>query len=142
MSRVEVQFLDQGLHRALFDAMPMPVFLVDQDVSILEYNSAAAKYLGQEKPAVLERRCGEVLHCIRAGETPGGCGRAPMCANCVVRQSVQSAFKGEHVNRRRANMEVLAGGKQTKLKVQVSCRPVNYEQHSFALLILEGLNES
>ena len=53
MSRVPVQFLDQGFHRVLFDAMPMPVFVVDEDVCILEYNAAAARLLGKDKKLVL-----------------------------------------------------------------------------------------
>ena len=40
MSRLAVQFLDQGLHRVLFDAMPLPVFVVDHDVNVLECNAA------------------------------------------------------------------------------------------------------
>ena len=31
----------------LFDAMPMPVFVVDEDVCILECNAAAARLLGR-----------------------------------------------------------------------------------------------
>ena len=43
MNRLAVQFLDQGLHRVLFDAMPLPVFVVDKDVNVLECNAAAAR---------------------------------------------------------------------------------------------------
>jgi len=32
MRQLAIQFLDQGFHRVLFDAMPMPVFVVDKDV--------------------------------------------------------------------------------------------------------------
>ena len=45
MGRLDVQFLDEGLHRVLFDAMPLPVFVVDNDINILEYNAAGARLL-------------------------------------------------------------------------------------------------
>ena len=39
MDRIAVQFLDQGFHRMLFDAMPMPVFVVDEDVHVSDRTS-------------------------------------------------------------------------------------------------------
>src|SRR5512144_1585629 len=101
-----VQFLDQGLHRVLFDAMPMPVFVVDRDVSILEYNAAAAELLGWDKQTILGRRDGDVLHCVHASEAPGGCGQAPACADCVIRTSVRAASKGQTVTRRPVRLEL------------------------------------
>ena len=141
MQRLAVQFLDQGFHRALFEAMPMPVFVVDSDVSILEYNSAAAELLGEEKRLVLKRRGGEVLHCVHASEVPEGCGRAAACVDCVVRHSVQAAARGQVVKREWAQMELTREGKPTRVDLRVSCQPFNYEKHCFVLLILEGLND-
>lgn len=141
MSRVAIDFLDQGLHRVLFDAMPMPVFLVDHDVSILEYNSAAAHLLRENKTAVLQRRGGDVLRCVHSRETPHGCGHSPACIDCVVRNSVLDAARKHRVTRRATDLELLTDGKTTKIKVRVSCQPVNYGSHSFFLLVLEGLND-
>jgi PAS domain-containing protein len=141
MSRVDVQFLDRGFHRVLFDAMPMPVFVVDEDVSILDYNSAAAALLGLDKRTVLPRRSGEMLRCLHATETPEGCGHSSVCGNCVVRKSVRAAFKGDHVTREWARMELRTNGKRGKVDLRVSCQPFKYERHAYALLILEGLND-
>src|ERR1017187_6006275 len=87
MNRVAVQFLDQGFHRMLFDAMPMPVFVMDEDVRILECNAAAARLFGPDKQTVVKRRGGEVLHCVHAVKVPEGCGRAPACPDCPVRKA-------------------------------------------------------
>lgn len=125
----------------MLDAMPMPVFLVDQDVGILEYNSAAAQLLQRDKGLVLRRRGGEVLHCVHSTDVTEGCGRGPACCDCVVRQSVQAAAKGRRVTRQAASMELLKKGKQTKVNLRVTSQPFTYEQHSFVLLILEGLND-
>lgn len=121
--------------------MPMPVFLVDQDVSILEYNSAAARLLGNDKGKVINRRGGDVLNCLHAHETPKGCGHAAACAECVVRNSVRDAAHNRHVTRRAADMELLSDGKSIHVKIQVSCQPVKVGQQSLFLLILEGLGD-
>jgi len=141
MSRIAVQFLDQGLHRVLFDAMPMPVFVVDKDVSILEYNAAAARLFGTNKATVLNRRGGNVWRCLHSREGSEGCGHAPACKDCVVRESVRAAAEGRRVTRRWAEMELMVKGAPAKVSVRVSCQPVTYEKSSLVLLVLEGLND-
>lgn len=141
MSGLAIKFLDQDLHRVIFDAMPMPVFVVDEDVSILEYNSAAARLLGNNKEAILRRRGGDVLHCVNSLLSPLGCGHASDCKKCVVRKAVRCASEGGDVTREWARLELLAEGKSQSFDVRVSTKPFKYDQHSFVLLILEGLNE-
>ncbi len=141
MSRLAVEFLEQGFHRVLFDAMPMPVFVVDDDVSILEYNAAAAQLLGGQKQYHLNRRGGDVLGCIHATDSPDGCGRGETCVDCIVRNAVKAASSGKRVTRQTTWMELKSGSsKAKKINVKVSTLPINYQQHSWVLLILEGLN--
>lgn len=141
MNQIAVQFLDQGLHRVLFDAMPMPVFVVDKEVSILEYNAAAARLFGSDKPVLLERRGGDVWDCLHATETTKGCGHASACRNCVVRESVRDASQGRRVTRRWTEMELTLKGRPAKVSLRVSCQPFTYGKNSLILLVLEGLND-
>ena len=141
MNRVAVQFLDQGFHRLLLDAMPMPVFVVDADVCILECNTAAVRLFGPDKQTIVKRRGGEVLHCVHAKQVPEGCGRAPVCPDCPVRKAVQTASRGQRVTRQKARMELAAGGKTTRMDFQISCSAFTYERFTFILLVLEGLND-
>lgn len=141
MSSLPVQFLDQSLHRVMFDAVPIPMFVVDPDVSILEYNAAAAQWLGNDRTAILRKRGGEVLHCLHAGETPRGCGGSDSCPDCVVRNSVTSAARGVPVVRRPTQMELVRQGRPVPVDVQVTTNPFQYERHSFVLLMLEGLEK-
>ena len=123
----------------LFDAMPVPVFVVDEDVRILECNAAAARLFGPDKQAIVKRRGGEVLHCVHAMEVPEGCGHAPACPDCPVRKSVRAASRGRRVMRQEARMELAAGGKTAKVDLQISCSAFTYERSTFILLVLEGL---
>ncbi len=141
MQTLAVQFLDQGLHRVIFNAVPIPMFVVDEDVCILDYNTGAARLLGQDKPNFVLHRGGEVLQCVHASDVREGCGRSPACLNCVLRKSVGAAFKGKPVVRQPARMQLLINGKRILLDLKVSCHPFSYEQHAFALLMLEGLDD-
>lgn len=138
MNRLDVQFLDQGLHRVLFDAMPLPVFVVDGDVNILEFNAAAAKLLERKSPPGKHRRGGDVLQCLHATDAPDGCGYGPACADCELRAAVRAAYQGQVVKRQWAEMELLQQGKPAKVSLRVTCQPFTFEKKSFILLVLEG----
>jgi len=142
MSRIHIQFLDQEFHRVLFDAVPVPIFVVDAEVSVLDYNTAAGRLAGKDRRLVIGRRGGEVLRCIHCMGAPDGCGRASACRTCVVRKSVRAASRGRRVTRRRGRMELItnAGQKPSRVDVRVSCQPFTYEARLFILLILEGLD--
>lgn len=139
MQTLAVDFLDQAFHRVLFNAMPMPVFVVDGDVSILDYNTAAAKFVGKDRRAVLKKRGGDALGCINALQTPEGCGHSAACPDCVIRNAVRSASQGKGVTRKSAEFEFVVRGRSRKKDLRVTCQPVAYARQSYYLLILEGL---
>lgn len=124
----------------MLNAMPMPVFLVDADASILEYNAAAAEWLGPKKKQALHRRIGDVLDCVHAIESTGGCGSSDSCPSCGIRGPVNSASRGRRVTRRDTTFERRMGRKHDKVNLRVGCHPFTFEGHTFNLLILEGLN--
>jgi PAS domain-containing protein len=140
MSRLAVQFLDQGLHRVLFDAMPLPAFVVDKDVNILECNKAAAGLFQQNKAVKGPQRAGDVLHCLHTTESPKGCGTTAACSKCGLRETVRAA-RGRSVTRQWAEMELIRKGKPTKVELRISCQPFTYNRSELILLILEGLND-
>lgn len=137
MSRLAVQFLDQGLHRALFDAMPLPVFVVDKDVNVLECNAAAARLFKPGRQTTRQRKAGDVLHCLHTTESPKGCGGAAACSDCGLR----AASQGQSVTRQWAEMELVRRGRPVNVELRVSCQPFTYDRSAFVLLVLEGLND-
>jgi len=124
-----------------FNAMPSPVFIVDEDVRIHEYNTAATPLLTAEKTEVLRLRGGEALHCIHHDDHEDGCGRAAACADCVVRNSVAKAFQGGKVVRNREKMELLRDEKIIEVHVLVTSSPFVFEGRHYAILVLEDISE-
>ncbi len=141
MNRVAVQFLDQGFHRMLFDAVPMPAFVVNEDVCILECNAAAVKLLAKDKQSLVGKRYGEALNCIHAREVPEGCGHSLDCGECTVRKLVRAAARNHGAVRHDAEMMFGQSGNRTNVNLRVTCQPFTYEQRKFILLILEGLKD-
>ncbi len=135
------QMSNEALLRQLLDAMPSYVFLVDKDVTILDYNTAAGAFLGVGRRMILRHRGGDVFHCLHSRDVTAGCGHGPFCKSCLVRGAVNEAFAGRKCVRRHVRMELWSGRKVKYLDVLLTASPFNYQGHERAVLILENLGE-
>ena len=133
------QMSNEALLRQLLDAIPSYVFLVDRDVSILDYNAAAGAFLGVGPRRILKHRGGDVFHCLHSRDVAAGCGHGPFCENCMVRGAVNEAFAGKKCVRRQVRMELCAGGGAKYLDVLLTASPFDYQGHERVVLILEDL---
>jgi PAS domain-containing protein len=127
--------------REILDAIPSFVFVVDEDVRVLEYNAAAGGLLGIGRQKILLQRSGELLHCLHATESPGGCGQSEACKSCVVREAVREAFGGTGSVRRRAKMDLLDEEKVNELYALITATPFVHDGRKMVLLVMEDLNE-
>lgn len=127
--------------RSVLDAIPSLLFVVDDDVKIQDYNAAAAELLSVEKPAVLQRRGGDVLHCIHATDVPEGCGRASFCKHCIIRNSVAAASQGNRIVRKRTKIEIVRDGNIIDVYALITASPFRYNDHPLTLLAIEDISE-
>jgi hypothetical protein len=132
---------ESDMLRAVFDALPSLVFIVDQDVRIQEYNAAASEFMKVDRKAVLKRRAGEILHCIHSAEVPDGCGTAPPCQDCIIRNSVTKALRGNRTVRRRARIELIQNDNKVEIYALITVSPFSFQGSSHALLVIEDISE-
>jgi PAS domain-containing protein len=126
--------------RVVFDALPSLIFIVDQDVRIQDYNTAASALLQTDRKSVLKHRAGEILHCVHSQDVPEGCGRAPFCKNCVVRNSVTESFQGKRIVRRRTRIELNQQGKKTEIYALITASPFSFHGKSLSLTATKSLD--
>jgi len=130
-----------GLLEHIFDTIPLPIFLVDDDVRICSANKAASEVLGDPERTFLNKRGGEILHCIHAAEMREGCGHAPSCSDCVIRNSIKNAVRGGKIHRKRTMMYLRTSAGTKEVSLLVTAAPLAYEDKQFTLLILEDISE-
>ena len=128
-------------YQTILNAIPLIIFVVDDDVRIRNLNDAAATVFGLDKATVLNRHGGEVLHCLHAHDVPEGCGRASFCRNCVIRDSVTKCLEGQAVTRRRTKAELLLAGARKEIELLITASPMPIGNETMALLIIEDINE-
>lgn len=133
------QMSNEVLLRQLLDAIPSYVFLVDKDVTILDYNTAAGAFLGIGRRLILRHRGGDVFHCLHSRDVTAGCGHGPSCKRCLVRGAVNEAFAGKKTVRRHVRMELSSGRTVKHLHVLLTASPFDYQGHERVVLILEDI---
>jgi nitrogen fixation/metabolism regulation signal transduction histidine kinase len=126
---------------AVLDAMPSPVFIVDEDVRIIEANEAALPLIGDRASTVYRRRGGEVLQCVHSMDVPEGCGRSPSCASCVVRNSVTASYAHKKIVRRAAKMLLEQNGELRAVYLLITTSPLLFEGTRHVVLTIEDVNE-
>lgn len=128
------------LGRAVFATVPLPAFIVDEDVRILDFNAAAEAFLGFAPRASLRRRGGEVFHCVHAG--PNGCGKSKSCQNCLIRTSVKAALNGKDIRRKFGQVELRGSRGAVPVSLLVTASLLPDIQPPRVLLILENVAET
>lgn len=128
----------------IFEALPVPAFLVDADV-VVQYANQAARALASVPDAerAPHRRGGDLLRCIHADEDPEGCGRSEACTLCGLRNSVAEAFVGGPVTRRLATLHLKdpEGRGAAEREVLVSASVVDLEGERLAILTIEEVRD-
>lgn len=126
--------------RKIFNAIPLPVFVVDNDVRVLLPNITAKKILDIPETGYQGKRGGDVIRCANSMEK--GCGTGRFCEECVIRNSVTDAIaNNRNVYHRKIRMKLVrpAGTVQVNLLVTVS--PFEHEGERLALVLLEDVND-
>lgn len=131
----------EQLARALFEVFPLPVFVVNADLEVVTFNPSAARMVGPEKELVIRRLGGDALHCVHSYEVGGDCAQSEQCRDCIIRQSVSSAERGQRVVRKTARMEALTDMGARELELLVTAAPFRHQGRRLVLLILEDVSE-
>jgi PAS domain-containing protein len=132
-------FEDNDFLTNLFNAIPFPLMVVDNDLRIFFWNSAALRLIGKE--TVYREKTGNSLYCIHSMDSEDGCGHGEYCRTCVVKNSVAESGKGKKIYRKRTVMELEEKGKKREIPMLITTSPFEYENKKLTLLMLEDINE-
>jgi PAS domain-containing protein len=131
---------ESNYFKTILNAMPVPVFVVDGEMQIMDVYEAAMAVAGPDPSLVLQMRGGEALNCLNADES-GRCGLSLFCKDCVIRNSVTKSLHGERVTRRASRMNLVRRGRTEEVYMLVTTSVFAFAKSKFVLLILEDISE-
>jgi hypothetical protein len=124
----------------VFDALPLPAFVVDHDFNIVEFNLAGARLLDRVPFAVLRLRGGDRLQCIHSTESAEGAA-AQACQECIVKNFVKEVFDDAKACRKTGQLRLTRAGKAADVDFLITVVPIPDESEPLALLILDDAAE-
>jgi len=122
----------------VFDAMPLPAFVVDREFQIVDFNLAGARLLDRMPFAVLRLRGGDGLQCVHSSEQNG---IAEPCTECMVRNFVRDVFSQSKTRRSTRKLRLTHGGSTSEVSFVVTVAPIPDEAEPLALLLLDDAAE-
>jgi histidine kinase/DNA gyrase B/HSP90-like ATPase len=118
----------------LFSAFPGMAVVLNSERQIVFSNQALLDYVGAgEMEEVCGLRLGQVLSCIHAQETKGGCGTTEFCTVCGTLEAILSGQlgRGYHGDCR---VRSKPAGQEQALDLEVTATPIEVEGHGFTIV--------
>lgn len=125
----------------VFDALPLPAFIVDHDFNVIDFNFAGAKLLDRVPFAVLRPRGTDRLQCIHSIEAADG-EATQACQECIVKNFVKEVFAEAQICRKIGRMRLTRDGQPPAgVDFLISVVPIPDESEPLALLVLDDVAE-
>ncbi|MGA2915180.1 MAG: PAS domain-containing sensor histidine kinase [Sedimentisphaerales bacterium] len=78
---------------AIFDAIPVGLLLVDENLIVIRVNNAVRKMAGKDYSEIINRHIGEAIDCSTTATEGKSCGFGCNCRICPLRQNIQKVFE-------------------------------------------------
>jgi PAS domain S-box-containing protein len=126
---------------AIFDAAPVGMLLVDENLTIMRVNKSIKEMTGKDYLEIIGRLPGSVLHCVNAftGQT-NRCGDSAMCASCPLRKAAAQALSsGQDCHGIEVQFVLNAGAEEIRPWFRVSAEPVDIDGQRCAIIALDDI---
>ena len=78
--------------KAIFEASPVGMMLMDETGTVTTVNDVTAKFAGKLPAEMLNQQAGDALGCVHASENPRGCGHSRCCSSCPIRATIEGVL--------------------------------------------------
>ncbi|RPJ01073.1 MAG: histidine kinase, partial [Chloroflexi bacterium] len=118
------------------DAIPVAVVVLNAQRQAIFSNQALLDIAGGDDTRVIGRRPGEILDCVRAFETEGGCGTTEFCRTCGAVRAIPAGLEGKkdvqecRITRRSGEA----------LDLRVTATPFNHGRHASVIFALQDIS--
>ncbi|HTS16053.1 MAG TPA: PAS domain S-box protein [Verrucomicrobiae bacterium] len=129
--------------KAIFASAPISMLLVDEQLRIVEANTAAACLALRSPEKMLGHRPGEALRCPNCDEHGGECGAAAVCVKCPLRMTISEVTEADHsVRGRELEFTRLVGGQPRTLTLRLSAERLFLMGHQHVVVTIDDVTEA
>jgi len=126
--------------KVIFDAAPVGMLLIDENMIVKQVNDVAAKLVGKEKAEIISTQPGNGLGCIHSMDDAQACGYGSYCSQCPIRNSVVNTLQtGESIHGAEIQATFLCDAKEVSLWLEVSVEPMNLSGSREAIMVINNI---
>lgn len=131
---------------AIFDAAPVGMLLVDEDVRVRRANDAIRSMASKDYAGIINQLPGYVLGCTHVAANPANCdtrcGSAPECDECALFCTIKRALDtGLPVHGVEITPTLTINGKETKPSLLISSEPVFIDGAKYAVVSVHNVTD-
>jgi hypothetical protein len=128
------------IFKSIFDALPLPVFILDGDVRVHDFNAAAAEFLFRHLT-----QFGGLSYPVQTDLATDGKPKMKwyslFCRDSFIAKAVKEAVQGRSVVRRYTKLEAHREGYRGKLETRINCCPFQNGARTQVLLVFEEMRQ-
>jgi len=127
---------------AIFNAAPVGMMLVNDQMVIKRVNNVVTKFVHRDFSEIINRRGGEGLGCINATDHPDACGHGPSCSACLLRNTVEDVLSsGQPAHEIEVQASLMVDGKQIAPWLEISAEPAFLDGSKHVVLAIYDITE-
>jgi len=128
---------------AIFDAAPVGMLLVDENMMVTRVNDAIRQMLHRDYPQIINRRIGDALACVNSAWQEKSCGNSPSCRDCSLQKAIKSVLdSGKSVRNILKRSTLKIDLKDTVFWLRISAELVIIDGHKHVVLAIEDFTEN
>jgi PAS domain S-box-containing protein len=127
---------------AIFDAAPIGMLLVDENMIIIRVNSVVKQMLHKEYPQIVNRQVNSALSLVSSTHNEKACGCSQACAECLLKNTIKSVLdSGRPIHHVETHPTLKIDNKETSLWFRISAEPIIIDDHKHVLLAIDDITE-
>lgn len=131
---------------AIFDAAPVGMLLVDEDLRVRRANDAVRNMASKDYVQIINQLPGYVLGCAHVAENPANCetrcGTGTRCKDCPLFCTIEkSLHTGLPVHGAEITPELYVDGKKIHPVLSISCEPVFIDGAKYAVVSVHDVTD-
>jgi len=127
---------------AIFDAAPVGMLLIDENMIIKRVNDSIRRMLRTEYSQIIDRQIGHVLGCINALSNEQGCGCGQICSTCPLRETIKEVLDShESVHEVEFHPELKVDNKEVHPWLSISAEPAVIDGSNCIVIAIDDITE-
>jgi signal transduction histidine kinase len=127
---------------AIFDAVPVGLLLLDENLTVVRVNDAIRKMVGKDYHEIINRTIGHALDCKTIAIEKTLCGLGQYCKKCPLKQNIRKVFEtSQPVNKLEFQSHTHFQDRALKPWFSLSVEPVTIEGKKHIVVCLNDITE-